>query len=232
MNNSQNHNNNNSDSNNTNSSKSHKQPKRYIVCFNPIETTHNREARMSALSKLKMKSNMKLLIHNNLYRKLITVDKDNSIKINEDKIKEVEEYDGKWVLLTNTEMKTEEIAQRYKKLRMIERSFKDIKTFFKIRPVYHYAERRIKAHIAIVFLSLYSERIMENMLGNGWSFKRIKDALIPLKIAEVESMGKKYLIRTELQEETKLLIRGLHIQMPERIIHLNTSKKQSEHLID
>ena len=210
----------------------HDKSQRYIICFNPLEATHDRETRMTAISKLRNMSNVKSLIHNRVYKQLITVDKGKTIKINEAKIKELEEYDGKWVLLTNTTLKTEEVAQRYKELWKIERSFRDIKTFFKIRPIYHYRERRIRAHIAIVFLSLYSERVMENMLGMGWNFQRIKDALTPLKLAHIESNGMTYLIRTELQQETKSLIRGLHIQFPERIIYLNTSNKQSDRLID
>ncbi len=222
---------NNTNNNSTNSSNDHK-PQRYIVCFNPMEAIHDREVRMNAISKLRNMSNVKSLIHNRVYKQLITVDKGKTIKINEAKIRELEEYDGKWVLLTNTTLKTEEVAQRYKELWKIERSFKDIKTFFKIRPIYHYRERRINAHIAIVFLSLYSERAMENMLGVGWNFQRIKDALTLLKLAHIESNGMTYLIRTELQQETKSLIRGLHIQFPERIIYLNKSNKQSDHLID
>jgi hypothetical protein len=126
---------------------------------------------------------------------------ENSFKKNE-----LEEYDGKWVLLTNTTLKTEEVAQRYKELWKIERSFRDIKTFFKIRPIYHYRERRIRAHIAIVFLSLHSERVMENMLGMGWNFQRIKDTLTPLKLAHIESNGMTFGLNQKLERLSQNLL--------------------------
>jgi len=96
-----------------------------------------------------------------------------------------------------------------------------MKSFLKIRPIYHYVERRIKAHIGLVFLSLYSERVMENICGSGWNFKRIGNALIPLKMVKMKADSQTYLIRTDLKEETKLFMRLLHIQMPKRVTRLS-----------
>jgi len=61
---------------------------------------------------------------------------------------------------------------------------------------------------------------MENLLRNEWNFTRIKNTLIPLKIVKIKADMHSYLIRTELKEETKLLMRLLHIQMPKRVINL------------
>ena len=82
----------------------------------------------------------KNFISNREVRKLIKLES-GRISINSEKIKELEEYDGKWVILTNTELKTEEDAEKYKELSKIEDSFDAMKTFFKIRQVYHYKER-------------------------------------------------------------------------------------------
>ena len=159
----------------------------------------------------------KNFISNREVRKLIKLES-GRISINSEKIKELEEYDGKWVILTNTELKTEEDAEKYKELSKIEDSFEAMKTFFKIRQVYHYKERRIKAHIALVFLALYSERVLENLLGSDWSRRRISNAASSLKLIKLKTNSEQYLIRTELKEETKLLIKKFKMQYPKRLI--------------
>ncbi len=93
-----------------------------------------------------------------------------------------------------------------------------MKTFFKIRPVYHYKERRIKAHIALVFLVLYSERVLENLLGSDWCRRRISNAASSLKLIKLKTNSEHHLMRTELKEETKLLIKKLKMQYPKRLI--------------
>ena len=192
---------------------------RYIVCFNPKEAVHEKEKRANIITHLKEVTNVKNFIPNRDIKKLIKLES-NRITINEEKVKELEKYDGIWVLLTNTALSKEEIADRYKELWKIEDSFETMKTFLKIRPIYHYRERRIKAHIALVFLALYSERLLENLLGNDWNFRRIYMAAQPLKLVKLKADSKQYLMKTELKEETKLLIKTLQMQFPKRLIKL------------
>lgn len=154
--------------------------KRYIVCYDPIEAQYDRETREEALSKLLKVKNVKTLIHNREYKKLI-VPNDATFEMNRDKVKELEKDDGKWVLLTNTSLPTEDVVMKYMELWKVEQIFRYMKSFLKIRPIYHYVERRIKAHIGLVFLSLYLERAMEDLLGTEWNFRRVKNALTPFK---------------------------------------------------
>jgi len=190
---------------------------RYIVCFNPEEAMYEKEKRANIIAHLKEVTNVKNFIPNREIKKLIKLES-NRIKINEEKIKELEKYDGMWVLLTNTTLPKVEVAEHYKELWKIENSFETIKTFLKIRPIYHYRERRIKAHIALIFLALYSERVLENLLGNGWNYRRIYSVAQSLKLVRLNADSKQYLMRTELKEEMKLLIRKLGIQFPKRLI--------------
>ena len=188
--------------------------KRYVVCYNPIEAEHDRETREEVLSKLEKTKNIKALVHNRAYRKFI---KAKEVEIKEEKVKESEKYDGKWVLLTNTDMETEEVAKRYKELWKVERAFRSVKGFMKVRPIHHWKDRRIKAHIALVFLGLYSERVMENLLGEGWHWRRIKASMKSLKMVKMKVEEEDYLIRTEMKEETQALFKKLGIKTPKRI---------------
>jgi transposase len=191
--------------------------RRYIVCFNPEEAAYEKEKRANIIEHLREVTNVKNFIPNREIKKLIKLES-NRITIDEEKVKEIEKYDGMWVLLTNTTLQKSEVAEHYKELWKIEDSFETMKTFLKIRPIYHYRERRIKAHIALIFLALYSERVLENLLGNGWNYRRIYSVAQSLKLVKLNADSNQYLMRTELKDEMKLLIRSLGIQFPKRII--------------
>jgi len=69
-----------------------------------------------------------------------------------------EAMDGSYLLQTSVkaaDMEPQEIVESYKSLQKVERSFRTIKSFIKIRPVYHYLWRRIRAHVLICFLAYY-----------------------------------------------------------------------------
>ena len=78
---------------------------------------------------------MKNFIPNREIKKLIKLES-NRITIDEEKVKEIDKYDGMWVLLTNTTLQKSEVAEYYKELWKIEDSFETMKTFLKIRPIY------------------------------------------------------------------------------------------------
>ena len=81
--------NSNSSSSNSNSNRDNNS-RRYIVCYNPLEAEHDREARHASILRLLSIKNVKSLIHNRMYRKLILPDGSSKFKINEEKIKERE----------------------------------------------------------------------------------------------------------------------------------------------
>lgn len=81
--------------------------------------------------------------------------------INQKVLSRHEALDGKLVLLTNVkDLTAQEIAQRYKSLADIERSFRVLKSEIEIGPVYHRLPDRIRAHAGICFLALVIHRVM------------------------------------------------------------------------
>jgi len=73
-------------------------------------------------------------------------------------VKKRRALDGSYLLETSVEseeMKPQEVVDSYKSLQKVERSFRTIKSFIKVRPVYHHLWRRIRAHVLICFLSYY-----------------------------------------------------------------------------
>ena len=120
---------------------------RYIICVNSRQARKDaadREAIIDSL-KVQLKKGPKSLVGNKGYRKYLKLDK-NSACIDMDKVKYESRFDGKWVLITNTDLPAEKIALKYKELWQVERIFRDVKTLLHTRPVYHHKDENIKGH--------------------------------------------------------------------------------------
>jgi len=84
---------------------------RYVICLNPRQARKNAADRQGILDFLqeKIKTNSKDLIGNKGYRKYVKIEKD-SVSIDQDKIQWGSRFDGKWVLMTNTNLSKDEVA--------------------------------------------------------------------------------------------------------------------------
>ena len=77
--------------------------------------------------------------------------------------------DGKWLLRTSDATLTpEDLAAAYKQLLAVERGWRDMKSSLGLRPVFHYREDRIRAHVQLCWLALLLIRVVENTTGDTW----------------------------------------------------------------
>ncbi len=84
-------------------------------------------------------------------------------------IKRESHLDGKWLLRTSdTTLTPEDLAAAYKQLLQVERGWRDMKGALALRPVFHYREDRIRAHVQLCWLALLLIRIVENATGDTW----------------------------------------------------------------
>lgn len=70
------------------------------------------------------------------------------VKINQEKIEEDAKWDGLKGYLTNSNLSKKRILDNYKQLWQIEKAFRISKHDLKIRPIFHYKQRRIEAYIS------------------------------------------------------------------------------------
>jgi len=83
---------------------------------------------------------------------------------NEEVISAAARLDGVYVIetsLTPDEMATPDIQTSYKLLQVVERAFRAAKDELRIRPVFHWKERRIRGHVFLCFLSYMVERRLQ-----------------------------------------------------------------------
>lgn len=174
---------------------------RYIVCLNLKQARKDEADRELIVEKLeeRIKSNPKSLIGNKGYRKFLKVTK-NSVKIDIEKIESEARFDGKWVLKTNTDLKAEEVALKYKELWQVEHLFRGMKSILETRPIYHQSDEAIKGHVFSSFLALLLRKELERRLeaaNHNFEWNDVKQDLNALQEATIEESDKQMTIRSQ-----------------------------------
>jgi transposase len=104
--------------------------------------------------------------------------------------------DGKLLLeTTNKTLTPSEVVHQYKELQDIERCFRTLKSSLDIRPVYHWVDRRIRAHIFLCIMALQLHRLMRSRLHEAKIFtspERVLEKLALQRTVQAEIDGKKF----------------------------------------
>jgi transposase len=132
---------------------------RYIICYNPMEAEHDRKAREEIVKKLEKQLNekgLKSMLSNSGYSRFLKISGAN-VTVDQKALEEDARYDGKYVLRTNSQLDTAEAALAYKELWRVERAFRELKSTLDLRPIYHWKDRRVRAHVMVCFLALVLE---------------------------------------------------------------------------
>jgi transposase len=122
------------------------------------------------------------------------------------------------LLVETTDMTSppQEVIRRYKELAGIERGFRALKSTLEFRPLNHWTEKRIKAHVFLCILALQMER---------WMHKRLSDISVPkairilrrIKAVMVSSPEKTTLVVTRAKREHQEILRRLDIPPPSEL---------------
>jgi len=141
-----------------------------------------------------------------------------SVKKNRKALTWEETIDGMLMLeTTDLDQSSEEIVKRYKELAGIERGWRSLKNSLLLRPVYHWTEPRIRAHVFICVLALQLERWMRNRL-QPVSVQRMLQSLQWIKAGELSINGKKTMMATKPTVEQKELLQKIGVKpIPVRI---------------
>jgi transposase len=91
-------------------------------------------------------------------------------------------YEGKYFIQTDqTDITAEDAVAYYKELNEVERGFRSLKDPLGMRPIWHHAERRVKAHIFVAALAFLIERMLERQLKDAGVSLSAQSALEALK---------------------------------------------------
>ncbi len=178
-------------------------PRRYVVCRNEEEAKKDAAAREAMVGRLVQKldsGQAKSLVGNRGYRRFLKASR-GAWQVDMDVVQGETRYDGIFVLRTNMELAAEEVAQTYKGLWRVERTFREGKSTIQIRPNYHHMDETRAGHLVGCFLALRLEVDLQQRLDEDKVKVPWRDLMRDLKqvqAVDVELDGHRYRLRTDL----------------------------------
>ena len=186
-----------------------------IVTFSFKYFEYNRNIRNSQIERAKKSIDTNQTTrkgkNQNDYRRFIVdtkstdtgeVAENSNLSLDEDLIKQEEQYDGYYALTTNLVGDIEQILKITKGRWEIEESFRIMKTDFLARPVNLSREDRIKSHFLTCFMALLIYRILEKKVDYKYTTSEILKTIRNMDV--LESKGDGYIpeyIRTNLTDD-------------------------------
>ena len=98
------------------------------------------------------------------YNKFLSISNDVQVSIDMDKVADDSKWDGWKGYITNTNIKAAECIAQYHGLWVVERSFRISKGTLDMRPMFHFTEKRIEAHVCLCFVALKLYKEFERLL--------------------------------------------------------------------
>lgn len=177
--------------------------RRYVVCVNQEEVESDRAAREAIVAALrdKLRAGDKSLVGNKGYRRFLKIEGDEHFTIDEAKIEDEARYDGTWVLRTNTELPTADVAVQFKRLWMVEQWFRSCKSLLVTRPIFHHCDDTIRGHVFCSFLALVLRYELQSRLkakGRAFEWADVIRDLEQVQQVEIDHQGHRFLLRSQL----------------------------------
>lgn len=160
--------------------------RRLVVTYSAKRHRKDLKERDSILSKIQSKLDTgATLVTNRAYKSFLTLPKNKKLTLDKAKVAAAAQWDGLHGLITNDKTATpSELLDRYHRLWIIEDSFRMNKHTLKMRPIYHFKPSRIRAHIALCYLTFALAKHIQyrvSLTQQPMSFEKIRLALLSVQ---------------------------------------------------
>ena len=130
-------------------------------------------------------------------------------------IKTEAHLDGKWLLRTSDlTLTSEDLAAAYKQLLQVERGWRDMTGALGLRPVFHYRQDRIRAHVQLCWLALLLIRVIENTTGDTW--RNVRNELDRMHLLTLATADGRVAQRSATTAAQKTILAALALPEPAR----------------
>ena len=190
---------------------------RLIVSYSSSRAANDAKNREKGVERLEKSYRSGILTKANVnkrgYNKFLEISKDVQVRINPEKITEDERWDGLKGYVTNTGLPADEVITQYHGLWVVERAFRISKGNLEMRPMFHFTERRIEAHVCICFVAYKVYKELERIIklsGIRLSVDKVIDIAktiisIDIKTDGVKGTARRTLFLTEEQKKIQPL---------------------------
>ncbi|MCS4541285.1 MAG: transposase [Euryarchaeota archaeon] len=195
--------------------------RKFVVCLNEEDRTSRREARRLEIDQAIERLSSGLPIKEGIKKYLIKTKE--GFEINYDRLREAEEFDGIYLILSTKEISKGEIVKAYFEKDKIEKAFRCLKSVVEVAPVRHRICSNVYAHIFICYLAYLLLSLFEYKLekaglsinGRKLTAKRALEELETVYKVEIEDpitkrSFSKIITLNKLQEK---ILRALKIKL-------------------
>jgi len=210
------------------------QGKKLVVTHSKKRAKKDKFEREKGIAKVKERlqksSSVKSQLSNSGYKKYIELQNPNSkdkgnnkstcdisLVLNQEKIDEDALWDGlKGIITNNTKLTNEELIHQYSNLWQVEESFRITKHDLKIRPIYHWKPRRVKAHLAISFMAYTLVRHLEHRVRLQYiklSPEKIRKILLSMQVSILydTKTDKKFAMPSKISNDAKKIYKLMRV---------------------
>jgi hypothetical protein len=193
--------------------------RRYIVCRNEAEADKDKAEREAIVAALEgaLRRGDKSLVGNRGYRRFLKLAAGRRFEIDPRRVALDAQFDGTYVLRTNTRLTPLQAALRYRDRWMVEDIFRTAKSLLATRPIFHKYDETIRGHVFCSFLALLLRKELEDRLaaaGHAFEWADIVQDLERLSETEIEQDGKRYILRNAAPGCAGTVLRTLGIALP------------------
>ncbi|MHB1930929.1 MAG: IS1634 family transposase [Acidimicrobiales bacterium] len=203
---------------------------RFCVCHNPevaardrvvrenlVRTLEARIAGSDAWSKERRDELVGELRATPALRRLLRRTKDAKLRLDKGAIANDARFDGKFLLRSSDDSLTPtDLALAYKQLTEVERGWRDMKGALKLRPVFHYREDRIRAHVQLCWLGLLLIRTVEHETADTW--RNVRHELDRMHLVILETPAGRVTQRSATTQAQQKILAKLGIREPARYL--------------
>ncbi|HEX2289583.1 MAG TPA: IS1634 family transposase [Pseudonocardiaceae bacterium] len=202
---------------------------RFVICHNPEQAERDQRVRANLVAHLQQLIDgsdswtprrrdelVGSLKTKPGLRRYLRRTKTGLLRVDHGAIRREAHLDGKWLLRTSDLTLTpDDLAAAYKQLLAVERGWRDMKGALGLRPIFHYREDRIRAHIQLCWLALLLLRVIENATGDTW--RNIRHELDRMHLVTLATNAGQIAQRTTSTAGQQTLLRALDLPEPPRI---------------
>ena len=199
--------------------------RRVVVSYSPKRARKDEHDRARALErllkKLKKRGRAKSLVPSHLAR-LVRMKGEGRWEMDPKKVREAARWDGLRGVVTNVRgWGFEQVFERYRELWQVEESFRLTKHDLRVRPVYHWTPRRVRAHLAIAYMAFACVRHLcyrvELQKKRRLSPEAIRETLLHRQCSVLRhaGTGEAYVIPSPATAPAQLIYKALGLPLSE-----------------
>jgi transposase len=198
--------------------------KRLIVYYDSERAMQDKEHRDEVVKELKEKTKngtIYSIISNQNYKRYLNIE-GKKPKLSLKKIELDELYDGVFVITSNTKLSANQIVNSYRDLWHVEQGFRWLKSELEMGPIYHWRDKRIRAHIMICFLSLILKVVLNKKLkkhNKDISYPESIASLKRLQVVNMKIKGRLVHMTTKVESKAKLVFKAINMREPQKILY-------------